>query len=167
MIANPFRVRLLPPGGRSRVGAVDRAYALAAAVDSRLTPGRWAEFVRRCRREAGRRGGIGVLEDRRGYVHAVFRYAVCPAPLGAAPVLARGSTMWLRDVVVGHLPGGAAVRGLAAGAEVMARAFGCVAVALELPAPADPALAGTPYAPLSGRGYGLAAGPVMVRALDA
>jgi len=168
MSRNLYKIRLLPRavGPDERVGTVARAYALAAAVDPRLTPGQWASFVRRCRRQARHRGGMGVLEDRRGYVHAVFRYAVGASPLFHAGGARRGRTMWLQDVIIARLPGGGAVGPIVAAGELLARAFGCVAVALELPAQGAGQLTGAQYAPLTHRGYAVTGGPTLVRTLD-
>ena len=169
MTANLYGIRLIPPvsGPAERIRTLTRAYALAAAADPHLTPGEWTAFVRRCRRQAQHRGGLGVLEDRRGYVHAVFRYAVGAGPLAGAGTSGRGRTMWLQDIVLGRLPGSAAARAIAAGGEMMARAFGCGAVAVELPARVCAPPSGTPFAPLVQRGYGVALGTILVRALNA
>ena len=107
-----------------------RAYALVALAHPHMTAREWDGFARRHARAGTRgRGGLVAVEDRRRYVHAVFRYAV-----DTSPFLGSGRTLRLHDVVMAQLPGHALIQAVAACAENLAAGLGCTVVALDLPA---------------------------------
>lgn len=110
-----------------------RAYALVALSHPQVTERQWRVFARRCARGGHGSprgpGGLMAIKDRRGCMHAVFRYAVEMSPLAGD-----GPTLRLHDLVLAYLPGHALVPALAVCAERLAAGLDCSFLAVEVPA---------------------------------
>ena len=110
-----------------------RAYALVTLSHPHVTEPQWRAFARRCARAGhgsrGSPGGLMAIKDRRGCMHALFRYAV-----EVSPLTGDGPTLCLRDLVLAHLPGHALVPALVLCAERLAACLDCSFLAVEVPA---------------------------------
>lgn len=118
-----------------------RAFALVSLFHPRLSYEGWMRFLRRVTRAKRGASGMIVIEDPRGYPHALFRYAVS---IGSSLVTAEdGVTRVLRltDLVVAELAGSGLLSTIAQSGEELARAFGCNAIVIELPAALRPQVA--------------------------
>jgi hypothetical protein len=94
-----------------------RAWPLVQISRPDLARERWMSFATAAGRRAGRNGGLICIEDSRGYVHAVFTWAVSPS-------IEHRRALRVTDLIVGALPGRqlaeaivAAVRGVADSAD--------------------------------------------------
>jgi len=118
---------------------VQRAYVLVRLAHPHITAKQWSAYARRCARMPAHLGGLIGIQDRRGYVHAVFRYAVDRLSLDGTRILR------LYDLLVVHLPGRTLGLALATCAEHLAAEFGCTGITVDLPASApNAANDGTP-----------------------
>ncbi len=123
------------PGGvftARRLGTASdlrRAYVLVSMAHPEILPRRWFDTARRSLRLRPERGGLIVLRDRRGVVHALFRYKVEPSWLGG-----HGRTLRLDEIVIAQLPGNGAMTSLAACAQSLAASLRCASVSLDVPA---------------------------------
>ena len=114
-----------------------RAFALVSIAYPHVSPARWFRVARCSMRLQPERGGVVVLQDRHGVMHALFRYRVAPSRLGGL-----GKTLRLDEIVTVQLPGNAALNALAACAQALAATLKCAAVSLDVPALDAPSLEG-------------------------
>jgi hypothetical protein len=130
---------------------VQRAYVLVGLMHPQITAQQWATYARRCARIPARLGGLIGIQDRRGYVHAVFHYAV------DRPSLDGTQALRLYDFILAHLPGRILGFALATCAEHLATEFGCTRITVDLPATAtDAAQDGSTRALLQSAGFNIA-----------
>jgi hypothetical protein len=102
-----------------------RAFALVNFYDSSVGPKTWRAFIRAARKAGGARFRAYLLEDRRGYVHAV----VATRPDAD---LRRGDVLRVRVIACCVATGVFLHEALIALAERRAREIGCVGVAIEV-----------------------------------
>lgn len=95
-----------------------KAFPLVWHSHPHLTFDQWMAFIRRRSRRSPRRAGIVAVQDRRGYVHAIFFYCVDYH-------LQRSATLRVTNVVVGRLPGKIIDRAIVRSAERLAKEMGC------------------------------------------
>ncbi len=134
-IDDHFSARLLCDSEATGGQALRRAFALVRLCEPGADARRWAALVRHYRRRAPGRAGLMMLEDARGYAHAVFCYAVDDAPrlhgLGAP---SPQKVLRVRDVVAAHLGGPRVETALRSCATHLAGRLGCASVAFDAPA---------------------------------
>ena len=106
---------------------VQRAYALVSLMHPHVTAKQWTGYARNYARVPRQRGGLIGLSDRRGYVHAIFFYAVDRASLEGCRLLR------LSQLSLAQLPGRSLVAGLTSSAEHLAAEFACEAISIEVP----------------------------------
>src|SRR5215207_10441842 len=87
-------------------GQVQRAYALVQLMYPHVTVKQWTNYARKYARVPRQRGGLIGLSDRRGYVHAIFCYAVDRASLEGCRLLR------LSHLILAQLPGRSLVAAL-------------------------------------------------------
>src|SRR3954471_12219874 len=97
---------------------VQRAYALVSLMHPHVTAKQWTHYARKYARVPRQRGGLVGLSDRRGYVHAIFCYAVDRASL-------EGCRLRLSQLILAQLPGQSLVAALTSSAEHLAAEFAC------------------------------------------
>lgn len=118
----------------SDAAATRRAFALANLAHPRLTYPGWVRYLKRSARPSRDRTGIMFLEDRRGYPHAMFRYAIDDRPsLIAAAAEGPARILRLSDIVAADVAADSLLPEIAALAERLACKLGCAMVMIELP----------------------------------
>lgn len=118
----------------SDAAATRRAFALASLAHPRLTYGGWVRYLKRAARPNQDRTGIMFLEDRRGYPHAMFRYAVDDRPsLVAAAAESAARILRLSDIVAADVAADSLLPEIATLAERLAGSLDCAMVMIELP----------------------------------
>jgi hypothetical protein len=110
-----------------------RAFALASLSHPRLTYSGWLRFLRRATRPRSGRSGLILVEDPRGYPHALCRYRVDEEPSLAASEDGSRRSLRLSDLVVADVAGTRLLPALAVHGERLARALDCRSVMIELP----------------------------------
>lgn len=111
-----------------RAAEARRAYGLVSLAHPEMTSRQWDAVAKRAMRPGrGRDGGLMAIQNGRGYVYAVFRYAVVLSPLAGGDRLLR-----LQDVVLARLPGSGLIAALAACAKHLAAGLGCSLALIEL-----------------------------------
>jgi hypothetical protein len=100
------------------------AYPLVRHVKPAMPITEWIAFVRRWSRLSPKKGGIMTLNDRRGYLHALFTYRV-------EQNLRFGCFVRITDVIVGHLPGETLNRSIMECADRLAERIGCSTIVIE------------------------------------
>ncbi len=108
---------------------VQRGFMLVSLAWPDLPQARWHEMVRYYRGRAPAHAGLVLIEDRRGYVHAVFRYVVDMTP-SLRPGL-RGGVLRVQDLVMADLAGREVVAATRLGVAELAQACGCQVVILD------------------------------------
>ena len=106
---------------------VQRAYMLVGLAHPHITAKDWAAFARRYVRVPRRRGGLIGIQDRRGYVHAIFCYTVERSSLDG------GLGLRIHDLILAHLPGRMLAAALTTFAEQLAAELACAGVSVEIP----------------------------------
>jgi hypothetical protein len=113
---------------------LSRAFALVSLAHPTLTLRDWRALQRYYRKRSPRKAGLIVIEDRRGYAHAVFHYFV----ERARPLEARASAagdhrvLHVYDLVIALVPGALAEQALCQCADTVAVTHDCDAIRLEL-----------------------------------
>jgi hypothetical protein len=100
------------------------AYPLVCHVKPAMPINDWIAFVRRWSRLSPNKGGIMALNDRRGYLHAIFTYRV-------EQNLRFGCFVRITDVIVGHLPGETLNRAIMECTDRLAERIGCSMIVIE------------------------------------
>ena len=106
---------------------VQRAYALVSLMHPHVTAKQWTGYARNYARVPRQRGGLIGLSDRRGYIHAIFCYAVDRASMEGCRRLR------LSQLILAQLPGRSLVAALTTSAEHLAAAFACEEISIEVP----------------------------------
>lgn len=101
-----------------------KAFSLVRHSHPGVSLAQWLEITQRWTRVPYRRGGILAIQDRCGYVHAIFCYRV-DSILQHSPVLR------VFDLIVGRLPGGVIDRTIARTVERLASEIGCCSIVFE------------------------------------
>lgn len=115
-------------------GGNPRAFALIAQAHPDFTLAQWRRFARFWSRMPRRRGGLVLIEDRRGYVHGLFRYLVESAR--EPSLTAKVKTLRIEDVIVVELPGAGLRKLIARCADQLARSLACGAIEIDAMTPA-------------------------------
>src|SRR5690349_13827275 len=106
---------------------VQRGYALVTLMHPHVTVKQWTDYARNYARVPRQRGGLIGLSDGRGYVHAIFCYAVDRASKDGCRHLR------LSQLILAQLPGRSLVAALTTSAEHLAAAFACEEISIEVP----------------------------------
>lgn len=130
-------MRLVASTGRDSEpdGGNPRAFALVAQAHPDFTLAQWRRFARFWARMPRVRGGLVLLEDRRGYVHGLFRYSVESARQPTLSTAAK--TLRVQDVVVAELPGGGLRQLIARCADQLAKSLACEAIEIDAATPIE------------------------------
>lgn len=101
-----------------------RAYPLVRLFNPTMELADWLTYARSFGRNAAK-AGLQVLEDERGYVHAVFAYSV-------RQHLRHRKLLRVYDVVMAHLPGRTLAETMLDAIAVIAKDNGCDSVMVEI-----------------------------------
>ena len=102
-----------------------RAYPLVRLFNPTMELADWLTYARSFGRNSARNAGLQVLEDERGYVHAVFAYSV-------RQHLRHRKALRVYDVVMAHLPGRTLAESMLDAIAAIAKDSGCDSVMVEL-----------------------------------
>ncbi|RXF73194.1 hypothetical protein [Hansschlegelia zhihuaiae] len=112
-----------------------RAFALVSLAHPSLSFAAWTRYLRRATSSKDGRSGLVLIEDPRGYPHALYRYEVDvqPSLVAASEGLAR--VLNVRDLVIADVVGAGPdlLTAIARHGEELGRELRCDAVAVHLP----------------------------------
>lgn len=100
------------------------AYPLVRIAHPTMSLAAWLAFARRWTRLSPRRGGLSIVKDRRGYVHAMYTYRVDHN-------LRLGKFLRIADLIVGHLGSQMLANEILRAADRIAGNAGCSAIVIE------------------------------------
>ena len=116
-----------------KAGAIRQAFPLAKLFNPDLDLASWSGYARSFTSRSAQLAGLQMLQDQRGYVHALFAYTI-------GQDLLRRRLLRITDLVIGLLPGMALVETLLETFSDLALKYGCDNVMVEL-SPSSPARA--------------------------
>ncbi|NDA48531.1 MAG: hypothetical protein EBY21_14910, partial [Alphaproteobacteria bacterium] len=119
--------------GPLNASTIRQAFPLAKLFNPQLDLASWSAYARSLTSRPAQSAGLHMLQDQRGYVHALFAYRI-------GPDLVWRRLLRISDLVICLLPGMALIETLLASFSDLALNYGCDNIIVEL-GPASPARA--------------------------